>query len=50
MLPIVRKTIVYVNRCLMSTKHSEFEQSGIIRYVSHDRKPFAELIIRLTAV
>ena len=40
MLPIMRETIVYVNRCLMSTKHSEFEHSGIIRYVSHDGKPF----------
>ena len=40
MLPIVRKTIVCVNRCLMSTEHYEFEQSGIIRYVPHDGKPF----------
>ena len=48
MLPIVRKTTVYVNRCLMFTKHSEFEQTAIIRYVSHDGKPFfAELTIRL---
>ena len=40
MLPTVRKTIVYVNRCLMSTKDSEFGQSGVIRNVSHDGKPF----------
>ena len=31
MLPIVvRQTIANVNGCLMSTKHSEFEQSGIL--------------------
>ena len=28
MLPIVRKTIACVNRCLMSTKDSEFEQES----------------------
>ena len=51
MLPIVKKTIVYVNHCLMSTKHSEFEQSGFIRHVSNDgRFFFAELNIRLTGV
>ena len=43
MLPIVRKTIVYVNCCLMSTKHSEYEQSGIVWYVSYDGKPYCRV-------